>query len=85
MVLPGEGTQFEQGGTLAWTYETDDGFRIPWTRIGAYQGYTDARKSRRRLNLRNLYSRYTSGRFAEAVAGSGLSYTTFSESPVHFM
>ena len=84
MVLPGEGTQFEQGGTLAWTYETDDGFRIPWTRIGAYQDTPTPANRDVDINLRNLYSRYTSGRFAEAVAGSGLSYIDIFRKPGTF-
>ena len=84
MVLPGEGTQFEQGGTAAWTYETDDGYQLPWMRIGAYQDPPTPTNRDVVINLRNLYSKVTSGRFTEAVAGSGLSYIDLFRKPGTF-
>ena len=66
------------------TYETDDGYKLPWMRIGAYQDPPTPTNRDVVINLRNLYSQFTSGRFTEAVAGSGLSYIDLFRKPGTF-
>ena len=84
MVLPEEGTLFEQGGTAAWTYVTDDGYQLEWNRISIFQDPPTPGNRDVVVDLRSLYSRMTSGNFQEAVPGSGLSYIDIFRKPGTF-
>ena len=84
MTLPGEGTQFEQGGVVVWMYETDDGVKLPWTRLGNYQDAPTPATRDVVVNLRQLYQTFSSNKYAEAVSGSGLSYIDLFRKPGTF-
>ena len=84
VVLPNEGTLFDQGGIIIWQYETDDGYKLPWTWKGSYSDLPAIETRDAVIDTQSLYQKYTSGDYTEAVSGSGLSYIDILRKPGTF-
>ena len=72
MVLPEEGTLFEQGGTAAWTYVTDDGYQLEWNRISIFQDPPTPGNRDVVVDLRSLLFPYDERKFSGGCPGFGL-------------